>query len=113
MDSLVQDRIYRRVTLMDYQGVCPDTENPYTATSGPMPRSPFHWIAGYMMTFAMNWLTFLPNALHAWPQYESQQYSEGDEDFEENYNDDYNTFEYSPSEEDATIPDVVSSLRIC
>jgi len=31
MDSLVQDRIYRRVALMDYQGVCSDSDNPYTA----------------------------------------------------------------------------------
>lgn len=31
MDSLVQDRIYKKVPLFDYQGRCPNGKNPYSA----------------------------------------------------------------------------------
>lgn len=29
MDSLVQDRIYKKVTVYDHQGRCPDLKNPF------------------------------------------------------------------------------------
>lgn len=30
MDSLVQDRIYKRITVHDHQGRCPDSKNPFS-----------------------------------------------------------------------------------
>lgn len=32
MDSLVQDRIYKKVALYDYQGACSNNRNHYSAT---------------------------------------------------------------------------------
>lgn len=39
MDSLVQDRIFKRVAVYDYQGACSDQDSPYSAAPGS-PRAP-------------------------------------------------------------------------
>lgn len=36
MDSLVQDRIYKKVPLFDYQGRCPNGKNPYSASGNKL-----------------------------------------------------------------------------
>lgn len=69
MDSLVQDRIYRRVALMDYQGVCSDQNNPYSAA--PRSKHPISWILKYIMTFASTWIAMVPDPIAAWSNYES------------------------------------------
>ncbi|KAK3914550.1 Voltage-dependent calcium channel subunit alpha-2/delta-3 [Frankliniella fusca] len=39
MDSLVQDRIFKKVAVYDYQGACSDQDSPYSAAPGS-PRAP-------------------------------------------------------------------------
>jgi hypothetical protein len=59
MDSLVQDRIFRRISLMDYQGVCSDRDNPYNAASERInPIQPISWILKYFFTFLSTWSFF-------------------------------------------------------
>uniref|UniRef100_T1GVN6 Uncharacterized protein n=1 Tax=Megaselia scalaris TaxID=36166 RepID=T1GVN6_MEGSC len=33
MDSLVQDKIYKRISVVDFQGFCSDSNNPFTAAA--------------------------------------------------------------------------------
>uniref|UniRef100_A0A336LYX8 CSON005615 protein n=1 Tax=Culicoides sonorensis TaxID=179676 RepID=A0A336LYX8_CULSO len=67
MDSLVQDRIYRRVPLNDYQGICSDKDNPYRAAGEILrPLTPFAWFFKYISTYVMTWLSIL-SISHAWP----------------------------------------------
>ncbi|XP_055382086.1 voltage-dependent calcium channel subunit alpha-2/delta-3 isoform X2 [Condylostylus longicornis] len=103
MDSLVQDRIYKRVTVMDYQGVCSDADNPYTAAGELIvPFKPFSWLAKYILSLCFTWLSFLPQPLKAWQQ-DDYTYHEIDADLfdETTYTDEYENFDdYSPNEED-------------
>lgn len=97
MDSLVQDRIFRRIPLMDYQGVCSDRDNPYNAASERInPIQPLSWILKYFFTFLSTW-SFLTYPVISFPTnyntYEDDQleYTENYEDpeynseFEENF----------------------------
>lgn len=74
MDSLVQDRIYRRVSLMNYQGLCSDRENPYTAAGDITARPHRHlsWLFKYIVSFATTWISLLPNPVKSWPHYSEQ-----------------------------------------
>lgn len=91
MDSLVQDRIYRRIALMDYQGVCMDKNNPYSAavrTTYPASHT-ISWIFNYMVSLTATWLALLPSPVSAWAHYESGvNYLDKDLD-DPNYSDDY------------------------
>lgn len=93
MDSLVQDRIYRRATLMNYQGLCPDRENPYTAASvhTTRPNQQLEWIFKYFVSFATTWLSLFSHPIYAWPHYSEQNYMEnlGDDADDSAYPDDY------------------------
>lgn len=78
MDSLVQDRIYRKVTLMNYQGMCADRENPYTAAGdlSARPQRHFSLLFKYIFSLLTTWISILPNPVHSWPHYADQSYSE-------------------------------------
>lgn len=113
MDSLVQDRIYKRVTVNDYQGVCSNSDNPYTACGGIVkPNRVASWFFKYLVSLSATWLSFLPTPLNAWPQ---EEYVYNEENFEEpTYPEDYETFDedyISPVDEEVdemfTTADVV------
>lgn len=45
MDSLVQDRIYKKVAVYDYQGACSNNRNHYSATGNKISVSVFSFAA--------------------------------------------------------------------
>ncbi|KAG5675047.1 hypothetical protein PVAND_004986 [Polypedilum vanderplanki] len=68
MDSLVQDRIFRRVGLMDYQGICSDRDNPYNAAGERInPIQPISWFFKYAFTFLTTWLSFFSMPVISYP----------------------------------------------
>lgn len=90
MDSLVQDRIYRKISLMNYQGLCPDRENPYTA-AGPYSARPNRHVSmifKYIVSMAATWLSLMPYPVRAWPYY-SDHYPENNGEDDSNYGDEY------------------------
>ncbi|XP_031622990.1 voltage-dependent calcium channel subunit alpha-2/delta-4 [Contarinia nasturtii] len=102
MDSLVQDRIYRRVSLMNYQGLCSDRENPYTAAGDltTRPNHHFSWLFKYIVSFATTWISLLPNPVQSWPHY-SEQYMDHslvDESEDETYPDEYDDEAAEPND---------------
>lgn len=95
MDSLVQDRIYRRVTIMNYQGLCSDRDNPYTA-AGPRTVRPYHHFSllfKYFVSFITTWVSLFPHPIKAWPHYIEQSYVEtrsfNEESEDSSYQDEY------------------------
>ncbi|EDX05151.1 GD21946 [Drosophila simulans] len=90
MDSLVQDRIYKRVTVNDYQGVCSDADNPYTAAGGILkPNRLGSWFFNHLLALSAAWLSLMPASLRAWPQ---EEYTYDNEDVvfvDNNYSDEY------------------------
>ncbi|BFF94220.1 voltage-dependent calcium channel subunit alpha-2/delta-4 [Drosophila madeirensis] len=94
MDSLVQDRIYKRVTVNDFQGVCSDADNPYTAAGGILkPNRLGSWFFNHLVALSATWLSFMPARLRAWPQ---DEYTYDNEDVvfvENNYSDEYDNFD--------------------
>ncbi|KRJ98676.1 voltage-dependent calcium channel subunit alpha-2/delta-3 isoform X1 [Drosophila yakuba] len=90
MDSLVQDRIYKRVTVNDYQGVCSDADNPYTAAGGILePNRLGSWFFNHLLALSAAWLSLIPASLRAWPQ---EEYTYDNEDVvfvDNNYSDEY------------------------
>lgn len=81
MDSLVQDRIYRRVSLMDYQGKCSDRDSPYNGAGDvTRPSLPFTWLFNYIVSFVTTWLALLPYPVHGWPDYEQRNYIQSHND---------------------------------
>lgn len=103
MDSLVQDRIFRRVGLMDYQGICSDRDNPYNAAGKRInPIQPVSWILKYFFTFATTWFSFFTMPVISWPI----AYNYEDEDIPV-YEDEYDPPEYGPQEfEDHVTPEI-------
>lgn len=79
MDSLVQDRIFRRISLMDFQGTCSDRDNPYNAASQRI--QPVSWIFKYFFTFFTTWFSFFSTPVISWPV----NYGGYDETYDENY----------------------------
>lgn len=56
MDSLVQDRIYKKVTVHDHQGRCPDSRNPFSGASNTLsPIRPLSWLSGYIFNLVAVW----------------------------------------------------------
>lgn len=100
MDSLVQDRIFRRVALMDYQGICSDRDNPYNAGGFRCnPVQPVAWAAKYLFTFITTWFSFFTMPVISWPI----AYNYEDEDVPV-YEDDYEPPEYGPQDFDEHAP---------
>lgn len=99
MDSLVQDRIYRRIGLIDYQGVCLDKNNPYNAAHK---FKPLHgWIIDYVVSFAATWLSFMPQSVTSWAHYESNYLEKDIKELEDpNYTDDYDDDDDDIDEDD-------------
>ncbi|ALC39821.1 CG4587 [Drosophila busckii] len=98
MDSLVQDRIYKRVTVNDYQGVCSESDNPYTAAGGILkPHRLGNWLFQHLVALSASWLALMPTPLRAWPQDEYDNYETDDtfpentygEEYEESFEPDY------------------------
>lgn len=102
MDSLVQDRIYRRIALMDYQGACSDQNSPYSAAPAPLRvhgSALLRWFGDSFAAAAGAWLAMMPTAARpvmAWAHYDAN-YADADgagddgddgED-DQNYSDDY------------------------
>lgn len=90
MDSLVQDRIYRRVSFMDYQGLCSDRDNPYSGSGFvTRPNAQFSWLYKYAVSMAATWLSMFALPAHAWPQYDAKTYAEAQDaptdDFDPSY----------------------------
>lgn len=85
MDSLVQDRIFRRVGLMDYQGVCSDRDNPYNAAGERInPIQPVSWLFKYVFTFVTTWFSFFTMPVISWPTSYTYE-DEVDQIYEEEY----------------------------
>lgn len=60
MDSLVQDRIYKKVAVYDYQGSCSNSKNPFTGKGTRLePTGPFNLI----FKFVLQTLVFLLSKL--------------------------------------------------
>ncbi|XP_052757555.1 voltage-dependent calcium channel subunit alpha-2/delta-4 isoform X3 [Galleria mellonella] len=56
MDSLVQDRIYKKITVHDHQGRCPDSRNPFSGGVNKLtPMRPFSWIGSYLANLLAVW----------------------------------------------------------
>lgn len=110
MDSLVQDRIYRRVGLMDYQGICSDRDNPYSAAGlRNIPVKPMAWLLQYIFSLTTAWLTFFPTPILSWPQHAKfQNYGNPEGDFDETVYDDYEGVDYNvaPEVEEPTTPEI-------
>lgn len=108
MDSLVQDRIYRRVALMDYQGACSDNGGSSVAAGETVRPTVIKWLFDYAAVLGMSWLTMLPGSAHAWPQRFENEYEDSEVDMDdyspENYDldQDYNTNDV------VTNPEIVS-----
>lgn len=114
MDSLVQDRIYKRVTIMDYQGVCSDRDNPYTAGGISLySLKPLHNLLKKIYSYIFIWLTLLPNPINAWPQDNYDYNGEFEDPTYTEYDDD--GFEYplgeDEFEEQFTTPDIVRNFH--
>lgn len=103
MDSLVQDRIFRRVGLMDYQGICSDRDNPYNAAGERInPIQPVSWVFKYFFTFITTWFSFFSMPVISWPT--SYNYDEEDVPV---YEDEYDPPEYGPQEiDDHATPEI-------
>ena len=105
MDSLVQDRIFRRVGLMDYQGICSDRDNPYNAAGKRInPIQPVTWALKYLFTFMTTWVSFFTTPVISWPT--AHDFEEDDEDVPI-YEDEYDPSEYGPQDfEDHVTPEI-------
>lgn len=102
---------------MDYQGVCSDKDNPYTASAYVIqPSKPMQWFFKYIISFTTTWLSFLPKPVIPWP---AQQYIDGEEyelegvgDIDDGeYDGEYETDQYSDlpyNIDEATTKDYVS-----
>ncbi|XP_049277922.1 voltage-dependent calcium channel subunit alpha-2/delta-4 isoform X1 [Anopheles funestus] len=106
MDSLVQDRIYRRVPLMDYQGICSDRDNPYTGAGEPLkPVRPMSWLLKYFVSFATYWLSVLPTPIEAWQNTNYNYDGTDDVEDEDTYDYEQPDYDLPPEHSDVTTPD--------
>lgn len=80
MDSLVQDRIYRRIALTDYQGLCSDRDNPYSGAGFvARPNHQLSWLYKYAVSLAATWLSMFSLPAHAYPYYETKTFPNAQE----------------------------------
>lgn len=88
MDSLVQDRIFRRIAMMDFQGICSDRDNPYNAAGERInPIMPVSWVFKYFFTFLTTWFSFFSMPVISFPaeyrSFEDEDMPPYDDDYEE------------------------------
>ncbi|XP_063239126.1 voltage-dependent calcium channel subunit alpha-2/delta-3 isoform X2 [Bacillus rossius redtenbacheri] len=98
MDSLVQDRIYKKVAVYDYQGACSDTKSRYSdAAAGLDPSQPVRWFLEWLMGH-FTWLAVQTNLLQLWQPCWASASDDGPV-----YPDDYDSgsFDQYPTREDA------------
>lgn len=111
MDSLVQDRIYRKVSMMNYQGLCPDRENPYTA-AGPYsarPNQHISWLFNSIVSMAAAWFSFMPYPVQAWAHYSEPLYMENANEDDSTYPDDY---EDDVAPVDSVVPTIQANVCV-
>lgn len=92
MDSLVQDRIYRRVALVDYQGACSDQNSPYSsAPVGTRPAALMSMLVGNIIKLGATWLALMPHRVVGWPHYgpNDNNYNDQDDPEDPTYAEDY------------------------
>lgn len=116
MDSLVQDRIYRRVALVDYQGACSDQNSPYSAAPvGTRPAALMSWFIGHLIKVCATWLAMMPQRTSGWASFAQVSYEDGviNMDQDESYSEDYD--DESPSNRFDDERDVYSTppVNIC
>lgn len=105
MDSLVQDRIFRRVGLMDYQGICSDRDNPYNAAGERVnPIQPVSWLVKYAFTTLATWFSFFTTPVISWPT----DYGYDDDEDMPPYEDNYGQNEYIHPDfnDEITVPEI-------
>ncbi|XP_047984485.1 voltage-dependent calcium channel subunit alpha-2/delta-3 isoform X3 [Leguminivora glycinivorella] len=94
MDSLVQDRIYKKVTVHDRQGRCPDSRNPFSGDGNKLtPFKPLSWLGGYLTSLLAVWFPLWQSAkAHAHPY--------ADDDIADtSVNEDYEDYEHDGDED--------------
>ncbi|XP_021912830.1 voltage-dependent calcium channel subunit alpha-2/delta-3 isoform X4 [Zootermopsis nevadensis] len=99
MDSLVQDRIYKKVAVYDYQGACLDQKSPYSDDATRLsPLQPFRWLLHWAFSRAV-WLAMQLNLSPSWVL--------ANDDGAAVYSDDYetNNFDQYSTRDDGRIPD--------
>lgn len=105
MDSLVQDRIYRRVALMNYQGLCSGENSPYSSANRMKPIQAVSWLLKYFLTYTMTWLS-IPHPVASWAHYENYQDKDLDDVDGPNYSED--DYEDEPIDNEFTTQEPVS-----
>lgn len=106
MDSLVQDRIYRRVALMDYQGACSENGGSSVAAGERAKPMLLRWLLDSIVVIGMSWLSMIPGSTYAWPQrydYEETEILDMDD-----YSPDYDAAEDYQTNDVVTVPEIVS-----
>lgn len=110
MDSLVQDRIYRRVALMDYQGACSDHGGSSVAAGDITRPSLIKWFFDSVVVIGMSWLSMMPGSSYAWPQrfpdYEPEEIVDPEDYPSYEEEDDYHTNDV------VTVPEIVSRSSV-
>ncbi|CAH0592632.1 unnamed protein product [Chrysodeixis includens] len=84
MDSLVQDRIYKKVVVHDHQGRCPDSRNPFSGDGQKLtPLKPLSWLGSYLTSLLAVWFPLWETA-----RARARPYAEEELDYEDYENED-------------------------
>lgn len=113
MDSLVQDRIYRRVALMDYQGACSDKDSSSIAGTRKLKPDLLSWLLNSVTSLGLAWLSFLPNPTEAWSRVRyGDEFGDAQDEMDGHYSemDDYEAELDYPIDDIVTAPEIVSCL---
>ncbi|XP_072936977.1 voltage-dependent calcium channel subunit alpha-2/delta-3 [Epargyreus clarus] len=82
MDSLVQDRIYKKVTVHDHQGRCPDSRNPFSGDGNKLsPLKPLSWLGTYLTNLLAVWFPL-------WESARAKSHPYAEEEFDYDYDGD-------------------------
>ncbi|XP_022130225.2 voltage-dependent calcium channel subunit alpha-2/delta-3 isoform X1 [Pieris rapae] len=77
MDSLVQDKIYKKVIVHDHQGRCPDSRNQFSGDGNKLtPMKPLSWLGGYLTRLLAVWYPL-------WDSIVAHPYTEDESDYED------------------------------
>ncbi|XP_045445989.1 voltage-dependent calcium channel subunit alpha-2/delta-3 [Melitaea cinxia] len=105
MDSLVQDRIYKKVTVHDHQGRCPDSRNPFSGDGNKLtPMKPLSWLGRYVINLLAVWFP-LWETIQARPR----AHTEEDLDYEDYENEDMEN-EDDPDRDRGTYEIIIDGL---
>lgn len=108
MDSLVQDRIYRRVAFMNYQGTCSDGSDSSIAAGKSITPTIVAWFIDHVVAFGVAWLGLMPGSSLGWA---SDRYGDSYDDADlsemDDYSPDYDPGEDYPFNEIVTAPEIV------